>query len=139
MTTIVQARKDESEKGQPNIEGRVFQRYLVELSNGEQTDILRKPDSPDPTGLEVEQKPNGRWKVSTGGGGGTSGDRGYGYQTHPEDAKRMGRCHAQDSALQAMTLAHKIGVTTVQGPMDGDEFRKRIKAWTDWFEKDANA
>lgn len=77
MTTITKATKDESEKGQPNIEGRIFQRYLVELSNGERADILRKPDSPDPTGLEVEQKPNGRWKVAAGGGsfnGGKSKD-----------------------------------------------------------------
>lgn len=75
--TIKSARRAEGEKATwTNPDNVVFHRWLVTIENGEQevsTDILRKPDSPDPTGLPVEQR-NGRWKVAqqqgSGGGGG---------------------------------------------------------------------
>lgn len=67
MTTITKA-QPESEPVQ--FGDRIFTKWLVELSSGEKTDILRKPESPDPTGLPVEKNDKGRWKVAQGGGRG---------------------------------------------------------------------
>lgn len=79
--TIKSARRAEGEKAtwtNPD-NGQVFYRWDVTVQNGEQevsTDILRKPDSPDPTDLPVEQK-NGRWKVAQQQAPGKSGGKSY--------------------------------------------------------------
>lgn len=137
MTTglITAAQRDESEEGTVQLEQGVFHRYLVEIKtdSGEMvsTDVLRKPKdgvSTSPKDLEVEQKPNGRWKVAQKNGGGFSGG---GRQTHPEDAKRMARCHSQQMALRYIGLKIQLGI--VQGDFTMD---KELKPIIDWFEKD---
>lgn len=72
MVTITEATRTEDYTNEHG----TFAKYLVTLSNGESTSVLRRPDSPDPTGLEVEKKGKG-WKVSTGGGTTSSGAKDF--------------------------------------------------------------
>jgi hypothetical protein len=130
--TVTKAKRDESENGVYENEHGIFHRWLVSIqqTNGEtiQTNVLRKTrdgQSESPEGKEVEQQKNGRWKVAASSSGG-----GGGRQTHPEDARRMSRCHAQEMALRYVAVKAQMGVLT-------EDFKpESLKPIIDWFDKD---
>lgn len=132
--TITEATRDESEKGIVNLDQGTFHRWLVKINaNGEEisTDILRKPDSPDPTGEPVEQKPNGRWKVGQARGNGGHTFAGTGSDDKQHSITRQGA--EQRAAL------YLIAKAMVKQHLDQDLTRDDFKKLCDWFVEDAKA
>jgi hypothetical protein len=94
---------------------------------------------PDGTEVTLEKDLTYGWKIPPKGGSKGGGKKGS-YQTHPVDAKRMSRCHAQDMAISVIQVELGLGIFEPEGE-DAAAKRKRlherIHALTDAYERDS--
>jgi hypothetical protein len=91
-----------------------------ELKVGDVLEASAEED--DRGGLKLKVQNN----FSGGGGGGPK-------QTHPTDAKRMGRAHAQEMALRYCLIQQQ------RGKLPPDFSINDLKKIIEWFEKDVEA